>query len=67
MSLRERIKEVRIRAGVTQKELAERLGVYQKDVSRWESGVRPTVDMLKRICEELNVSADVLLELKDAK
>ena len=38
MNLGENIKEQRRKAaGVTQKELAERLQVYQKDISRWEN------------------------------
>ena len=35
MNLGENIKKARKAAGVTQKELAERLQVYQKDISRW--------------------------------
>ena len=34
MNLGENIKKARKAAGVTQKELAERLQVYQKDISR---------------------------------
>ena len=37
MNLGENIKTARKAAGVTQKELAERLQVYQKDISRWEN------------------------------
>ena len=37
MNLGENIKKARKAAGVTQKELAERLQVYQKDISRWEN------------------------------
>ena len=38
MNLGENIREARKAAGVTQKELAEYLDVYQKDISRWENG-----------------------------
>ncbi len=34
----ENIRKARKAAGVSQKELAERLQVYQKDISRWENG-----------------------------
>lgn len=61
----ENIRAARKAAGVSQKELAERLQVHQKDISRWENGAHvPTVEMLIKICRELNASADEILELK---
>jgi transcriptional regulator with XRE-family HTH domain len=64
MNIHENIKNARKAAGVTQKELAEKIGVYQKDISRWENGERtPGVDALASICRALGVSADKLLEL----
>jgi transcriptional regulator with XRE-family HTH domain len=61
----ENIRKARKAAGVSQKELAERLQVYQKDISRWENGERtPTLEMFAKICRELNVSADEMLGLK---
>ena len=62
MNLGENIKTARKAAGVTQKELAERLQVYQKDISRWEN--TPNAITLAKICRELNASADEILELK---
>lgn len=65
MSLGENIRKARKTAGVTQKELAERLQVYAKDISRWENGERtPSAIALGKICRELNASADEILELK---
>lgn len=61
----ENIRKERKAAGVSQKELAERLQVYQKDISRWENGERtPTMEVFTKICRELNASADEILELK---
>ena len=61
----ENIRKARKTAGVSQKELAERLQVYQKDISRWENGERtPTMEVFTKICRELNASADEILELK---
>ena len=61
----ENIRKARKAAGVSQKELAERLQVYQKDISRWEKGERtPTMEVFTKICRELNASADEILELK---
>lgn len=64
MNLGENIKTTRKALGMTQGQLAESLGVYQKDVCRWEKGtVVPSVQTLVDICKVLNVSADELLEL----
>ena len=61
----ENIRAARKKAGVSQKELAERLQVHQKDISRWENGERtPTMEVFTKICRELNASADEILELK---
>ena len=65
MNLGENIRKARKAAGVSQSELAERLQVYQKDISRWENGERtPTMEVFTKICRELNASADEILELK---
>jgi len=65
MNLGENIRNARKAAGVTQKELAQQLGVYQKDISRWESNeLTPNTLTFARICEVLGASADDILELK---
>lgn len=44
------IREARVRAGLTQQQLAERLGTSQSVVARWESGkVRPSLENLDRV------------------
>lgn len=64
MNLGDNIKKARTAAGVTQKELAERMQCYQKDVSRWESGeITPNVATLVSICRALHASADEILEI----
>lgn len=64
----ENIRAARKKAGVSQKELAGRLQVHQKDISRWENGAHiPTVEMLIKICRELNASADEILEIEVRK
>ena len=68
MNLGDNIKKARKVAGVSQVDLAKRLQVHQKDISRWESGVHaPTMEMFVKICKELNASADEILELKGDK
>lgn len=65
MDLGKNLKKARQAAGVTQKELAERLQVYQKDISRWENNeLTPSAINLAKICRELNASADEILGLK---
>ena len=59
----ENVKKLRLKAGLTQTELALAIGVTQKEISRWETGSRtPQVETFASICKALNVSADVLLE-----
>ena len=53
---------IRERANISQKELAERVGVTQAAISHWERGSRqPRVDMAVKIAKELNCTVDELL------
>lgn len=64
MSIGANIRRARVAAGMRQKELAERLQVYQKDISRWENDTRvPSAIALQEICRALGASADEILEL----
>ena len=66
MNLGENIKEARKTAGVSQIVLAEKIGVTQKDVSRWERNERtPNTITFGQICRVLGASADEILELND--
>ena len=68
MNINENIKKARKAAGITQKELAEMIGVHQKDISRWENGERtPGIEAFSGICKALKTSADTLLELEIGK
>lgn len=50
MTASDLIREARSRAGLTQADLALRLGTTQSAIARWESGsVSPRVDTLQRI------------------
>jgi len=45
----ELVREARLRAGLTQQDLAERLGTSQSVIARWESGRRsPSVETMVR-------------------
>jgi len=57
----ERLKQYRKAKGMTQQELADRLGVSNKSVSRWESGSYPDVATLGPLARILGVTVDDLL------
>lgn len=59
------LKKYREQKKIKQSELAEKIGVNQKDISRWERGERvPGAENIKKIAETLNVSADKLLGIQ---
>lgn len=58
--------ELRMRANLTQEELAYKLGVTNKAVSKWENGkAKPTTDMLKKLAILFNVPIEKLLQIKE--
>ena len=57
----EKIRSLRKERGMTQKELAEKLDISDKTVSRWESGVQlPEAALLPDLAEVFGVSIDEL-------
>lgn len=57
-----KIKEARLRAGLTQKQLAAAIGCAQKDISRWEAGKpNPSIKNLKKIAYALSAQIEDLL------
>lgn len=62
----DRMKAARERIGMTQEDLAARIGKAQTHIWRYEAGkVNPSSEVLARIAEELEVSSDYLLGLVD--
>lgn len=62
----ERLKIARKAKKLTQKEIAEKCGVKASVFGHYEHDRNgPTVEVLKKICIELDVSADWLLGLKE--
>lgn len=56
------IKFMRQRAGLTQQELAERIGVGSKTISKWEQGRGiPDISLLYSLSLELDVDIESLL------
>ena len=57
-----KLKEIRISSQLTQKQLADKLGVSQNAVYLWENGLRePNLDMLEKISSVLGVNLYQLL------
>jgi len=53
--------KARIKAGLTQKELAERIGTRQSNVSRIENGnYNPSIAILKRIAQATGTKLQVM-------
>ena len=54
--------DCRKKKGLTQEELAEKLGVTSKSISRWENGnTMPDYSLLKDLCSELDINVNELL------
>ncbi|MBQ9081372.1 MAG: helix-turn-helix transcriptional regulator [Clostridia bacterium] len=61
-----RLKEIRIEKGFTQKQLAAAIKTTDDSIYSWEKGrSQPSIEMLRNLCKELDISADYLLGLKD--
>jgi transcriptional regulator with XRE-family HTH domain len=62
MDISARLKEARIRRGLTQDELAQRTSVAKDQISRWENGKSPRdMDAIMRIADVLDVTLDWLM------
>ncbi len=65
-TLGSRIKDLRLKQGITQKQLAEKIGIREATLSRYENDKRDAQwETLGRIAEHLNTSCDYLLGLSD--
>ena len=62
----EKLKELRLEKGLSQRKLGEIFGVCNQTVSFWETGIRePDLDALVEIANFFDVSVDFLLGRKD--
>ena len=65
--MHERLKELRIERNFKLKEVAEKLNVTIRTISRYEDGTRePSVEMIIKFCKLYDVSPDYLLGLTDS-
>lgn len=68
MEFSERLKGLRKQVGLTQVDVAEKLGISQPAYASWERGVKkPTQDNLVKIAQILNVSVDYLVGNSEEK
>ena len=65
MDIGRAIKELRLKTGITQQELANALRVSVQTISRWENGVNaPDLAMLPQLAVYFKVTTDFLLGLE---
>ena len=56
------LSEIRKEQGLTQKQLAEQIGVSDKTISKWECGHGfPDVSMMMPLCQTLHISINELV------
>ena len=68
MEFSERLKDLRKQTGLTQVDVAEKLGISQPAYASWERGVKkPTQENLVKIAKILNVSVDYLVGNSEEK
>ena len=64
MELGKKIRQLRFKAGLTQEQLAEKLGIGAQAVSKWENAVAmPDISLLPSLAETFGVSIDELFDL----
>ena len=64
MSFQENLKELRTKKGLSQKKLADEIGVAQSSINYWESGQRvPNIEACTRMAEFFHVDLRDLLDL----
>ena len=64
MEFGKKIRQLRFKAGLTQEQLAEQLGLGAQAVSKWETGAAmPDITLLPRLAERFGVSIDELFDL----
>lgn len=66
LTLADRIKTLRERAGLTQAEIARQLGISRAGVNAWEMGLSvPSTPYVVELAKKFGVSTDYLLGMED--
>ena len=64
-SIAEKIKSIRTDNGISQRELAKKLGLSNRAVSKWESGASvPELSLIMELADFFGISVDALLGYK---
>jgi len=62
----DKLKALRLEKGLTQQKLADKIGLVKGSISAYENNLKiPSVEVLIKLCEFFNVSADYLIGLSD--
>lgn len=65
--IQRRLRKEIINSGLTQKEIAQAIGVSPQTVSRYmRDDIFPALDTLAKLCQLLDISADYILGIKEA-
>ena len=63
-----RLFRLREKAGLSQAQLGEKVGLSNKAVSKWENGLaKPGIDVIRKLADVLSVSVDDLLNAPEAR
>lgn len=66
MEFAEKLKRIRCKMNLTQKDVAEIVGITRTAYANYEQGLRePDLATVRKLCVVLNVSADDLLDIKN--
>ena len=63
--LSERLRQLRLARGLSQAELAKKLGTWQVTISRWETGTTPHVSTLFRLAKFYEIPVAELTALAE--
>ena len=64
MTLGNKIKQLRLKAGLTQEQLASKIGVSAQSISKWETeSTMPDITLLPLLSSEFGVTIDELFDI----
>lgn len=68
MGLQEKIKELRLNSGISQKKLADAIGVAQSSINYWEKGQRtPSASAAQKLADYFNITLDELYDIDNTE